>query len=241
MKYFSLLLLYVFVACKPEYTAQQIIDLSLEKSGVNKIKNATLSFTFRGKLYEGKRNSGNYVFTKIAKSDTLTVKDVLSNNGFKRYENNEPVVLSDKDENRFSNSVNSVHYFSVLPLGLNDKAVNKKLLEPVSIKGKGYYKIQVTFNKEGGGDDFDDVFLYWFNKETFHLEYLAYKYHTNEGGIRFRDIKKEHLVEGIRLLDYNNYKPLKKEIDFKTIDKLYEEDKLKKVSEIVLENIRIEL
>lgn len=241
MRYFLLIILFVLVACKPEYTAQQIVDLSLEKSGVNKIKNATLSFTFRDKLYEAKRSDGNYEYTKITKSDTLLIRDVLSNKGFERYNNNELIILSNKDENRYSNSVNSVHYFSVLPLGLNDKAVNKKLLEPVTIKGKEYYKVQVTFNKDGGGDDFDDIFLYWFNKKTFNLEFLAYKYHTSGGGVRFRDIKKEHFVEGVRLLDYNNYKPMNKNVDFISIDKLYEEDKLKKVSEILLENIKINL
>ena len=114
-----------------------------------------------------------------------------------------------------------------------------KVGKPYKIKGKEYYKIQVTFSEDGGGDDFDDVFIYWFNKETFYLEYLAYKYHTNGGGVRFRDVKKENLVNGIRFVDYNNYKPMDKNIDFNTIDKLYEEGKLKKLSEIVLENIKI--
>ena len=72
-----------------------------------------------------------------------------------------------------SNSVNSVHYFSVLPFGLNDKAVSKKLLSDITIKGVDYYTIQVTFSEDGGGDDFDDVFLYWVQKESFKLNYLA--------------------------------------------------------------------
>ncbi|CAL2107648.1 conserved hypothetical protein [Tenacibaculum sp. 190524A02b] len=239
MRYFIFLLLIAFTGCKPEYTAQQIVDLSINKSGLEKLKTAEISFDFRGKNYKANRNNGSYEYTKVWKQDSIVIKDVLSNLGFKRFINDSLVNLSDKDVKRYANSVNSVHYFSILPLGLNDKAVNKKLLPSVVIKGKTYYKVQVTFNQEGGGDDFDDVFLYWFNTETFKLEYLAYKYHTNGGGVRFRDVKKEHLISGVRLVDYNNYKPKENTINFLDIDKIYEEGNLKKVSEIVLENINI--
>ncbi|CAM1354137.1 DUF6503 family protein [Tenacibaculum insulae] len=241
MRYLILIFLFV-ISCKPQdkaINAQEIINKSIELSKLKSVENATLSFTFRKNKYTAKRNNGKFELVKIVKKDSLKIKEILSNIDFKRFKNDELIKLSEKDKNNFSNSVNSVHYFSVLPLGLNDKAVNKKLLESVTIKGKEYYKIQVTFNEEGGGDDFDDVFIYWFAKDTFYLEYLAYKYHTNGGGVRFRDVKKEQFIKGVRFVDYNNYKPLDKNINFKEIDKLYEDDKLKKLSEIVLNNIKI--
>lgn len=239
MRYFLLVGVILFMACKPEYTAQQIIDNSIKYSKLNKVSTSTISFNFRKNKYQAKRNNGNYEFIRSIDKDSVKYKDILSNNGFQRFVNDSLVELSNKDKNRYSNSVNSVHYFSILPLGLNDKAVHKKLLGKISIKGKEYFKIQVMFAKEGGGDDFDDIFIYWFAKNNFQLDYLAYKYHTNGGGIRFRDVKKEAFINEIRFVDYNNYKPLDKNIDFYTIDKLYEEGKLKKVSEIVLENINV--
>ena len=240
MKYLCISLLILLVSCKPKYTAQEVIDQSLAYSKSNNIADATISFAFRDNNYKAIRNNGTFELTRVVQNDTATVKDVLFNDGFKRFVNDSLVNLSEEDKNKYSNSVNSVHYFSVLPFGLNDKAVQKKLLDPVTIKGKEYYKVRVTFTEEGGGEDFDDVFLYWFSKENFQLDYLAYKYHTNGGGVRFRDVKEEKLVDGIRFADYNNYKPLDKEIDFYTIDKLYEEGRLKKLSEIVLENITVE-
>lgn len=239
MRYIYVISILFIVSCKPTYTAQEIVDKSIENSNLSSLKNATISFDFRKKAYQANRNNGLYEFTKTTKKDSLNIKDVLSNNGFKRYVNGNLVELTEKKQKGYGNSVNSVHYFSILPLGLNDKAVFKKVLEPVKIKGKEYYKIEVTFNENGGGTDFDDVFIYWFSKENFQLDYLAYKYHTNGGGVRFRDVKKETLVNDIRFVDYNNYKPLEKDIDFYTIDKLYEENKLKKISEIVLENIEV--
>lgn len=240
MRFLYISFLLLIVSCKPNFTAQEIVDNSIEQANLNSLNSATLSFSFRGNQYKAIRNKGAFELIKVVKNDTAIIKDVLFNDGFKRYVNDSLVALSEKDKNRFSNSVNSVHYFAVLPYGLNDKAVQKKILAPVVIKGKAYYKVQVTFTKEGGGEDFDDVFIYWFAKDNFQLDYLAYKYHTNGGGVRFRAIKEEKTVNGIRFLDYDNYKPLDKEIDFYTLDKLYEEGKLKKLSEIVLSNITIE-
>lgn len=239
MRYLYISLLLLVVSCKPKFTAQEIIDKSIKSSKLNEVEKATISFNFRKNNYKATRSNGAFELVRTIKNDSVTIKDVLSNDNFERFVNDSLVELTEKDKNRYSNSVNSVHYFSVLPFGLNDKAVQKELLEPVIIKGKEYYKIKVTFSEEGGGEDFDDVFIYWFAKDSFQLDYLAYKYHTNGGGVRFRDIKEENIVNGIRFVDYNNYKPLDKDIDFYTIDRLYEEGKLKKLSEIVLEDIQV--
>ncbi|MDP2540576.1 deoxyribose-phosphate aldolase [Tenacibaculum discolor] len=240
MRHLYIFLLLLMVSCKPKFTAQEIIDKSIEHSKLNEIENATISFNFRKNHYEATRDKGSFKLVRVIKNDSVTIKDILSNDAFERFVSDSLIELSKKDENRYSNSVNSVHYFSVLPIGLNDKAVQKKLLEDVTIKGKQYHKIRVTFTEEGGGEDFDDVFIYWFAKDNFQLDYLAYKYHTNGGGVRFRDVKEEKIVKGIRFVDYNNYKPLDKDVDFYTIDKLYEEGKLKKLSEIVLEDIQVD-
>ena len=49
--------------------------------------------------------------------------------------------------------------------------------------------------------------MYWFNKETFKPDYLAYDFHTDGGGVRFRKAYNERYVDGIRFVDYENYKP----------------------------------
>ncbi len=239
MKYYLLIAVVLLCSCKPKYDAQAIVTKSIENAGLHKLHNAQISFNFRNKNYHAKRNNGVFTLTRSYHKDSLFFEDVLSNTGFQRKINDTVISLSNKETNQLSNAVNSVHYFSVLPFGLNDQAVKKELLGNVSIKGKSYYKVKVTFDKEGGGDDFDDVFLYWFAEDTFHLDYLAYQYHTNGGGIRFRDVKKEHINNEIRLVDYNNYKPKSKNIDFLTIDHLYEEEKLVKLSEIMLTDISI--
>lgn len=240
MRYFRYFIFFIgFISCKPEYTAQEIIDKAIQNAGLDVFDKSELTFGFRKDTYTAVRNEGSYQYHRIIPTDSVVIKDVLSNEGFQRFFGENKVELSEKKVNQLSNKVNSVHYFSVLPYGLNDKAVKKKLVNTVKIKGDDFYKIEITFNENGGGDDHDDVFLYWFRKETFLLEYLAYKYHTDGGGIRFRDIKKEHNINGIRFLDYKNFKLKTKDIDFYAIDSLYEEGELIHVSDIELENIKI--
>jgi len=232
-----------FVACKPNkplLTVGQIVNKSITASGFNKLSKSNIQFEFRKRKYSASRDNGIYKYERITKKDSSETKDVLSNSGFKRYINEQLTIVPDSMVSRYSNSVNSVHYFSVLPFGLNDKAVYKKLLSSVTIKGIPYYKVQVTFSEDGGGEDFDDVFLYWIRTDNFKLDFLAYKYNTNGGGVRFRDIQSESVINGIRFLNYNNYKPKNPKIDFLTIDKLYENGELKKISEIVLKNISVE-
>ncbi|PQJ23409.1 DUF6503 family protein [Tenacibaculum sp. SG-28] len=239
MKYYLLIAVVFLYSCKPKYDAQVIVDKSIENTGLYKVRNAKISFNFRNKKYTANRNNGVFTLTRSFYKDSIFLEDELTNSGFQRKTNGTVISLSDKEINQLSNAVNSVHYFSILPYGLNDPAVKKELLGTVVIKGKSYYKIKVTFAKEGGGDDHDDVFLYWFAEDTFKLEYLAYQYHTNGGGIRFRDVKKEHINNGIRLVDYNNYKPKNNDVDFLSIDRLYEDEKLVKLSEIILTDIKI--
>ena len=238
MKYLSLFFIAFLISCKPsepKITAQQIIDKTILYSGADKVENSEISFKFRDKAYFAYRENGN--FKLIREFDSII--DGLTNDGFERFINLEKQTLSDADAAKYSNSVNSVHYFSVLPFGLNDKAVHKKQLPLSTIKGKEYYKIEVTFSENGGGEDFEDVFIYWIGKEDFLVDYLAYSYHTNGGGKRFRVLKEQCVKNGIRFVDFHNYKPLNKELSLIDIDKAYENNELKKVSEIVLNDIEV--
>ena len=145
--------------------------------------------------------------------------------------------MPDSLANIYSNSINSVHYFAYLPYGLNDPAVNKEFLGEMAIKGKDYYKVKVTFDQENGGDDFDDVYIYWFNKETFKPEYLAYEFHVNGGGLRFREAYNERYVNGIRFVDYNNYKSVSDSQSIYEIDSLFNKGELELLSKIELKDV----
>ena len=238
MRFSILLFAFLILSCsetESEFTAQQIIDKSIKVSGADKVTQSKISFTFRDKAYTASRNNGQFELTRSFDS----INDVLSNNGFNRSINGEQAVLTDSIANNYKNSVNSVHYFSVLPFGLNDAAVKKKKLPSVEIKGQKYFKVEVRFSEEGGGEDFDDVFIYWINQESFLIDYLAYEFHTNGGGYRFRKVTSEETIEGIRFVNYANYKPKIELTNLNEIDSYFLKDQLDKVSDIILKKIQV--
>lgn len=245
MRYLSILVLFSLISCKTadkQLTAQQIIDKTILYSGTDKVANSEITFKFRDKKYTAIRKNGIFTLSRTFKNKVSDIeKDVVTNTEYKKFINGTAFFTTDSIVRINKNAVNSVHYFSVLPFGLNDKAVKKELLKSTTIKGKEYYKIEITFSENGGGEDFEDVFIYWVGKNDFLLDYLAYSYHTNGGGKRFRVLKEQCVKNGIRFVDYHNYKPKNKEITLLNIDKAFEEGELEKISEIVLENIEVTL
>jgi hypothetical protein len=244
MKYLPFFYFLFLIGCTPsekKLTAQQVIDKTILFSGADKVDASEISFKFRDKVYSATRKNGSFRLFRSFTKDSAAIAEVLTNYGYERRINAQVVQVADSMVPRYRNSINSVHYFSVLPFGLNDKAVQKKLLKPTTLMGKEYYKVQVTFSKNGGGEDFEDVFIYWVGKEDFLIDYLAYSYHTNNGGKRFRVLKEQCVKNGIRFVDYHNYKPLRKTISLIDIDKAFENKQLTKVSEIILEDINVRL
>ncbi|APY07420.1 deoxyribose-phosphate aldolase [Winogradskyella sp. J14-2] len=248
MKYFYLLLFGLMLFnCKEEkkaiqLSADEIVTKSIENAGGNLFENSVIRFNFRDKYYVARRDNGKFSLIRMFKDGNDSVFDLLTNSNFERFVNNNRVILNDSLEAKFSASVNSVHYFSVLPHGLNAEAVNKTLVGKEQIKEKNYYKIKVTFNADGGGEDYEDVFVYWFDKENFKVDYLAYSYNEEDGvGMRFREAFNERYIKNVRFVDYNNYKTESNELRLFDFGKAFEENKLKLVSKIELKNIEVEL
>ncbi|MBT8245062.1 DUF6503 family protein [Winogradskyella sp.] len=251
MKYKSLLFLIVLLFnCKKDVAkteakplfANEIIDKSIVVSGGEKFNNALIEFNFRDKYYVAKRTSGKYLLERIFKDSTSVVKDVLNNIGFTRFINGEASEVIKEKAETYTASVNSVHYFSVLPYGLNDKAVNKELIGEELINNQDYFKIKVTFDQNGGGEDYDDIFIYWINKDSFRPDYLAYSYHEEDGkGMRFREAYNERYINGLRFVDYNNYKSENLKVKLEDLAKALDDNQLKLLSKIELENIEVQL
>jgi len=245
MKYLLPIIVSLFLlSCKQQKTdkisVENIIDQSITMSGGKLIASSIIDFDFRDIHYKATRNNGVFQFERQFKDSINLINDVLSNKGFKRFVNNQEIKVADSMIPLYSASVNSVHYFSVLPFGLNDTAVNKELLADVTIKNKKYRTIKVTFNPDGGGEDFEDVFIYWINTETLKPDYLAYSYNESDGkGIRFREAYNERNINSIRFVDYNNYKPEDAAIPLTDLPGLFENGSLKLLSKIKLENIAV--
>jgi len=242
MKNLALLLLIVIVSCKnakkESITAQSIVDTSIKLSGGKLYETKKIAFNFRDLKYLLEINDGKKEMRRTSINDSLIIEDVVYQ-GFKRYINKTNVVVPDSMAIKYTNSINSVFYFALLPYGLNDAAVQKEYLGEVSIKEKEYYKVKVTFYEENGGEDFEDVYVYWFNKDTFLPDYLAYKFYTDGGGMRFRAAYNERYVSGVRFVDYENYTPKNNGVSVMQLDSLYHTNQLQLLSKIELHNINL--
>ena len=239
--FFLIFIPLVVAACiSQEPNAHEIVTNAIETHGGELFEKSVIEFDFRRKHYILERDQGLYTYHRIFDDSLGTIHDIFTNDGFTRLVNNDDIEIDAEWALRYSSSVNSVAYFALLPFGLNDAAVNKKLLGVEEIKGKPYYKIRVTFDQAGGGEDFEDEFMYWFHTSSYHMDYFGYYYKNDGGGIRFRKAVNPREIGGITLSDYINYEGPAGDNDVASLALRYESGELEKLSEIVLENLEVE-
>ena len=223
-------------------TADEIVQNAIERSGGKLYKMAEIDYTFRGKEYKSYRKGGEFSYTRIM-TDTSgnRVVDVLDNDGLNRMINDSNVVVHDSLMLPIGNSINSVNYFVHLPYGLMAEAANRQLIGKDTIAGREYYEIKVTFSENGGGTDHEDEYMYWIDTQNFEVDYLAYNFEVNDGGVRFRKAFNHRVIEGISFVDYENYKYKDIEVQLTKLDSLYQERELDLLSIIETKNIRVKL
>jgi hypothetical protein len=162
---------------------------------------------------------------------------MTSDKMLQRYENNILVSLQDSIQNVYSNSLNSVMYFFQLPKPLLDPAAKVLLIENKEISGALYWTLKVTFNQEGGGDDFQDEFRYWINQDNYQIDFMAYNYLTDGGGTRFRKAINKRKIKGFLFQDYINYKSREKFANLDSLPVLFQQGELNELSLIENKNI----
>ena len=231
----------IFLAtCSSQPDPQAIIDKAIAVHGGGNLDEVNLSFKFRDKNYFVKREGGVYHYERISKDSLDEIRDILNNEGFVRLRGFDTVFVDEEYTKKYTSSVNSVIYFALLPFGLNDEAVVKEFLGETMIGGAPYYEIMVTFRKQGGGADFEDVFVYWIHQQNHTMDFLAYAFHTNGGGTRFRKAINPRTIEGIRFADYINYDYKGDSVSLDTYETLFSEGQLTEISRIVLEGVKVD-
>lgn len=227
----------LFFSCKPSASsppdAEDIVKNAIEVSGKSKLKYAELSYTFRNVDYSSSGKCDHFIYTRTIKKNDSTLTDVYNTKeNLKRFINNQEQKLADTTAFKYEESINSVNYFIQLPLRLTDQAVIKSYLGLDTIKGKAYHNIKVRFSEDNGGTDFQDVYYYWFGEKDYKLDYLAYSFTVNGGGIRFREAYNERIIDGVRFVDYKNYKPTAKETTLENLSEKFNKGELELLSKI---------
>jgi hypothetical protein len=220
--------------------AATIIRRSIEAAKLTGLDSAAFTFRFRDKEYGYQKANGQFQYERWW-TDSVSgdqIRDVLTNEGLQRFTNGAATTLTPKDSAAYANSVNSVIYFAFLPYPLRDPAARLAYLGREVIKGDTLEKIGVTFAAEGGGQDYEDQFRYWFDPTTHQLKYLAYTEAGNKEP-RFRQAFNEREAAGIIVRDYHNFHiPKNPPTPVDELAPRFNEGKLKLLSEIITEDYR---
>lgn len=224
----------------PEGTPERVVHDAIEAHGGERFRSFEAHFEFRGIPFHVVYDGGRFAFERrFTDAEGRIVLDRMDNAGSTRTVDGAPIPLEPRERAALETAVNSVVYFGFLPWRLQDPAVRLRDLGHAQLEGEPYRKIEVTFEVDGGGRDWEDRFVYWFHRDTHMLDYVAYRYHTGEGGTRFRRAVNRRSVEGIVLQDYENFAAETDLEDVAAFDELHRTGQLRLVSLVALEAVRI--
>lgn len=185
--------------------AESIIRQAALAHGGEHADRVKIEFDFREYHYTIILNGGMFQYERERPDSAGHIRDILTNNGFYREIDGVRTELSEEADSSYASSLNAVSYFMLLPFKLTDEAVQARYLSEEDILGEPYHEIEVTFEREGGGDDYQDRYVYWFHRDRHTMDYFAYDYETDDPGTRFREAYNARTVGGIRFQDYLNF------------------------------------
>jgi uncharacterized protein DUF6503 len=234
------LMLLIFTNCQYSKNAGELINAAIEAHGGSNYASSEIQFDFRGNHFRVVLEGNKFMYERTY-TDTLgeSIREVISNKGKRKFINGNEIVLDEKGKSKIDGAVNSVVYFTLLPFPLKDKAVIKRYLGDAEINGSSYSKVEVLFEEVGGGEDFEDRYVYWINNEKNTVDYLAYYFHVNGGGSRFRKMVNPRNAGGILFFDQENYTSKLIDKNIEGYDKIYADGNLEKVSDVILENVSV--
>ncbi len=207
------------------------------------LNGARLSFSFRGTDYSAQFGDDGQLYARYGQDALGPFADMLDGRGFRRTRGAHTDSLPPAAALSAEESLNSVLYFALLPRPLTDDAVQPRHLGETRIGDESYQVLDVTFGREGGGRDWQDRFVYWIHDERHTIDYLAYAFHVNGGGIRFRQAFGAREVDGIRVQNYRNFAPTDETLspnDLERLPELWLAGRLRYLSDVTLDGVRVE-
>lgn len=216
-----------------------LLDKALAYHFENGSDSLQVSFQMRGRDYTASLHNGAFEYTRQYTDTSGAYAATLTNLGLVETRNGAPILYSTKDSISRAGGVNSVIYFSLLPIFLKDEAVNICCMQREVIDGKAYDRLEVRFSQDGGGTDNDDVYLYWIDPLDGSMDFLAYSFQVNERGTRFRKATNPRRVNGVLFQDYINFIGPSDPDSLTYISSAYRENRLDTLSLIELENLSV--
>ncbi len=225
----------------PQDGPARFVAEAIERHGGSQYERSRVRFTFRDFEFEIERDGGHFRYERrYADDQGRPVVEIMDNEGTRMEVGGERVELDPEELRRVETDVNSVVYFSFLPFRLLEPAANHRELGETEIEGEPYRMIEVTFDPDGGGTDWQDRFVHWIHRDENTLDYFAYRYHRDGGGARFRRAVNRREVGGLLIQDFENFRALQEPVaDIAEFGQLLEEGGLELLSLLVLEDVQV--
>lgn len=220
-------------------TARGILAATIAHHGGERYRDAVVEFDFRDRHFTLTLNGSQYRYERTYTNEAgQSVREWFDGAETIRLVDGDPVQLTADEDLSLTGTLNSVAYFALLPHSLLGPAVKHRYLTETSIGGEPYHEIEVTFQQEGGGRDWQDRFVYWIHARRRTMDYLAYRFYVDGGGTRFRVATNPRVINGLRLQDYHNL-TAPEPVDIADYETLYEAGQVESFSDILLEDVRV--
>jgi hypothetical protein len=225
--------------CDTEDPAREVVGESIQAHGGEYFQDVEIRFRFRDADFSVVRQNGRFHYERVRQDGSNRIREWMTNEETAREVNGTPVEMTDEEVAQVETGINSVVYFGLLPFHLLDPAVQHADLGRAEIDGAPYRVIEVTFQEDGGGPDWEDRFVYWFHEDDRTLDYLAYRYYRDGGGTRFRKAVNRRVVGGLVIQDYENFTATEEVDDIARYPDLMDRDQLDLVSYVALEEVSV--
>ena len=223
--------------------ARTLIAQAQAAHASDSLDGARLSFSFRGTDYSAQFGGEGQLYARYGQDAMGPFTDTLDSGGFRRTRGAHTDSLPPAASLAAEESLNSVLYFALLPRPLSDDAVQPRHLGRTTIGDEPYQVLGVTFGREGGGRDWQDRFVYWIHDERHTIDFLAYAFHVNGGGMRFREAFGARDVGGVRVQNYRNFAPMDEAMspgDLERLPELWRGGRLRYLSDVTLSDAQVE-
>ena len=226
----------------PEPVRLEIVDRAIEHHGgeIYRSNSATLDVCSKSGCFhlETRAYRDGFHYTVSGRSRDAELEVASSGEGLTVSKDGKPLVLGPGDDQRYRDWAMARIYFCFLPYRLNDPGVHKKDLGLVDWDGRRLHRVKVTFEPESSTDA-TDQYIYWFDPESARLEYFAYSYDDNGGGLRFRRTVNHRRVGGVLFFDQENFGVEGPGLSVDAIDPAYVREKMRHISTVRLKEIHL--
>lgn len=211
--------LIILLSCKGEKKvenpkvaqAKEILEQSIQAHGGDLFEKSERSAMIGNDQHVISRKAHIFEY-KVIKKDTMgnVAVDRLTNGGFDRHVNDEPVEIKTGLDSRLYNLMSNQLFIYDLPYSFRDNVFNLFHNGTTSFRGVEYDLVSVNY-KEIDGEKEEESYMAYFSKDTHQLHFVIVLTNEYSPQILVYEFKNQRQVDGILFFD----------IDINTIKRVY--------------------